>query len=170
MLAEAHAKGTADVAVVAIMPSEKQKNGEAIENFSTFKARLDLLGLGHLNLCLPLWYLDISFLDHCLFAGPELLTLERSIHKVLFPEMEFDYADFCKVKGLAPLPGVWDKPRENWRRAKCDVQALWSHINARTSVFVSSDANFHKQTKRPALLHLGAGRIEHPEGAARLLS
>jgi hypothetical protein len=169
LLAGAHANKTADVAVVAIMASEKQRPGQRVEDFGTFRSRLSHLGLGHLGLCLPLFYFDISFFDHCLWASPDAVALEQRIHRVLFPQIEFEYEDFCKARGLAVAPNVWDKPREPWRNAKCDVQAIWSHINGGRNTFVSDDDDFHKATKKPALLDLGAGKIERPEAAAGLL-
>jgi hypothetical protein len=55
-----------------------------------------------------------------------------------------------------------------WRNRNCDVQAIWSHIHHKRDVFVTSDCNFHKADKKAALIALGAGRIEHPEGALSL--
>jgi hypothetical protein len=72
---------------------------------------------------------------------------------VLFPRLSFDGAALD----------------HQWRNAKCDVLSIWSHIHYRRHVFVTSDGNFHKETKKPRLLALGAGRIEQPADAALLL-
>jgi len=55
-LADAHARGEASVAVVAISASEKQKNGKRLTNFDQFRARLDALALGHLEILKPMLY------------------------------------------------------------------------------------------------------------------
>ena len=60
-LADAHA-GRADVAVVAMSASEKQQGGHYIRNFAVFRDRLVSLGLGHLNVILPMGYWGISVL------------------------------------------------------------------------------------------------------------
>jgi hypothetical protein len=163
-LADAHLNGIADVAVVAIMASEQQKSKTPIENFATFQSRLDGLGFGHLGVCLPMYYLNISFWGKCLWPGdPKKDKLERDLHDILFPSVEFQLSDFIRARGLA------EKGQRKWQNAKRDVQALWSHINSGRDVFVSSDRNFHKPTKKPALLELGAGNIECPEVAAARL-
>ena len=168
-LAEAHARSEADVAVVAIMASERQRHGDWLENFGDFQKRLTRLGLDHLNLCNPIGYFDISFWDHCLWSGARELALEQKIHNILFPNVEFSFSDFCVARNIPSTPVVWDKVTHRWRNPKCDVQAIWSHINAHRDVFVTSDDVFHQATKKPILLQLGAGRIESPTQAAALL-
>jgi hypothetical protein len=60
-------------------------------------------------------------------------------------------------------------PPRPWRNAKCDVQALWSHIYHKRSCFVTRDENFFKVSKLPALIDLGAGSIMRPAEAAALV-
>ena len=43
------------------------------------------------------------------------------------------------------------RPDGRWLNAKCDVQALWCHIREGDGVFVTSDRNFHKVTKKSRL-------------------
>jgi hypothetical protein len=57
-----------------------------------------------------------------------------------------------------------------WRNKKCDVLALWSHLHHQGNVFVTSDTNFHKTSKKPQLIALGAGHILGPTEAATRLS
>jgi hypothetical protein len=166
-LVTAHQKGLADVAVVAIMASERQRAGGYLENFPEFSARLDMLGMSSLGLCLPLGYFDICFWNHCIWSGDEQVQAEEQIHNVLFPDVEYKFADFCAKRGLDPTSAPKERTGK-WRNAKCDVQALWSHINAKRDVFVTSDKNF-LGVKRAALIGLGAGRIETPELAVTLL-
>jgi hypothetical protein len=165
-LAEAHATSRADVAVVAMSASEKQQGGLYIQNFAEFRDRLVSLGLGHLEVILPMAYCDISFLDHCLLTDEEMVKLEREIHSTLFPTVQFQWQDYCRANSIDP-PN--DSPTGRWRNCKCDVQVVWSHIHSKRDVFVSSDSNFHKADKKSALIALGAGRIEHPKSALSLL-
>lgn len=163
-LANAHAQGRIDVALVAISASERQRAGE-IENFDTFRERLARLKLDHLSLLRPLAYWDLTFWDWCLWSDETMTELETKIHNVLFPDKAFVYPE-----GTSQLPHV-QRPNEywKWRNRKCDVLALWSHIYARRDVFLTSDSNFRKVTKLPALIALGAGRIEDLADAHMLI-
>ena len=60
--------------------SENQQGGLYIQNFIEFRDRLASLGFWHLNIILPMAYLDISFLDHCLLCDDAMENLERRIH------------------------------------------------------------------------------------------
>ena len=170
VLADAHLNGEADVAVVAIMASEKQRPGHTHENFENFKSRLNSLGLGQLGMCLPMGYWDITFHDNSLLSGSEMIAMEQRIHHVLFPKIEFDYIDFCSSKGLDATSTIRNKLKETWRNAKCDVQAFWSHVNSCRDVFVTNDKNFHKHEKKAALIALGGKGIEFPDSAVSFLS
>jgi hypothetical protein len=156
----------ADVAVVAMSASEKPKGRRSIRNFSEFQDRLAGLGWDHVNIILPMKYWDITFWDHDLWIDDGAMTdLERQIHTILFPTTQFLWQDYCRAKGISSTQTPFGT---RWGNHKCDVQAIWSHINAGRSVFVTTDNNFLK-TKKPALIALGAGRIEHPEEAIHLL-
>jgi hypothetical protein len=80
--------------------------------------------------------------------------------------MPFKWSDFCDDRGVDPNSGTIDR---KWLNAKCDVQAFWSHMHHEREVFVTSDQNFHAETKKRELLALAGGRIEYPIGAAALL-
>ncbi len=92
-----------------------------------------------------------------------MVELERKIHAVLHPSVPFEY-----VSRTNPTTGS-EEPDPKWRNAKCDTQALWSHVYHKRDVFVTRDANFLKKTKLPALSALGAGQILAPRDAAVLL-
>jgi uncharacterized protein (DUF952 family) len=79
---------------------------------------------------------------------------------VLRPPFEFEYRTYCERKGIPYEPTDRDG---KWLNARCDVQALWSHIHAKNQVFVTSARHFHTQTARKGLLLLGAGAIETPD-------
>jgi len=88
-LAATQTAGHADVAVVAMSASERQQGGLYIQNFTEFRDRLASLGLGHLNVILPMMYWDISFWDQCLWADDAMQKLEHQIHSILFPTVKF---------------------------------------------------------------------------------
>jgi hypothetical protein len=162
-LAGAHTAGTADVAVIAMSASERPKPGHSVNNF--FEDRLVALGLAHLNIVLPMLYWDISFWDHGLWADDAMVDLERRIHSILFPNVQFLWQDYCRENGINPPPDT--SPSGKWRNCKCDVQAIWSHIHSKRNVCVTSDTNFHK--RKSDLISVGAGQIEYPDRAAKLI-
>lgn len=165
-LVDAHERGDANVAVVAISASERQMDRQHLENFAGFQQRLANLGLGTLEILRPILYWDITFWDWSLGAGDKELALERQIHDVLFPAAPFLWPDFCTANGLDAAASPLNS---KWRNHKCDVLALWSHIHQARDVFVTSDGNFHAETKKAALVVLGAGRIETAESAVTLV-
>ncbi len=165
-LVNANATGAADVALSAITASEKQKGGRYLENFNEFTRRLEELGIENLKRLHPMLLLDVTFLDNCLLADQEMIDLEQKIHEVLFPCIEQSWTDYCTARGLSTN---FSPHGYTWQNAKCDVQALWSHIHCGRDVFVTSDRNFHAPTKKPQLISLGAGQILSPEDAASLI-
>lgn len=164
-LVDAHVQGQVDVALVAISASERQRVGE-VQNFDTFRERLARLKLDRLSLLKPIAYFDLTFWDWCLLSDEEMVRLEAKIHNVLFPQRPSLPPD-----GTPQLPHD-QRPDDywKWRNRKCDVLALWSHIYAGRDVFLTNDANFRKATKLPALIELGAGRIEGLEDAHALIA
>ena len=163
-LVAAHESGQANVAVVAISASENQQGGRRIANFGEFLARLDALGLASLKIILPMAYWDIAFWDHALLTDDAMIMVETDLHTILFPRSAFSFEDFCAANSNDP-----NAPKK-WRNRKCDVQGIWSHIYARRDVFVTSDKEFHKPQKKPALISRGAGAIEYPSTAVGLIS
>ena len=157
-----HAVNGTNVAVSSIGASERQRTGGYAKNSAEFKAKLAAVGFGALELLPPLGYWDLCFWDHFVWAD-ENDMLERQIHDVLFPNIEFLWPDYAKARGL-PV----DSQDKNWRNAKCDVLGLWCHTKHGGGVFVTSDANFHAETKLGKLQALGAGTIAFPKDALAL--
>jgi hypothetical protein len=153
-LMELHQAGRIRLRVVGISASER-KRGTYAGNFAEFKEKLAAAGLQDLEILKPMAYLDISFFDWSLLAGDEMEELESKIHEILFPGIEFLYEDF--VRKLASRPGAGEVDK-TWRNAKCDVQAMWCHIWNGGGVFVTSDDDFHKSSKKTALMALGEAR------------
>jgi hypothetical protein len=166
VLADGHTARKADVAVVAISASERQKDGLLIRNFGEFRERLYSLDLAHLDILKPMLYWDITFWDWSLWSDDDMQALEKRIYEILFPDIQFDWVDYCRVNNLYPVP---TQPQGKWRNCKCDVQAIWSHIHHKRNVFVTNDRNFHAATKKAALIKLGANRIEFPKNAVALI-
>jgi hypothetical protein len=110
-------------------------------------------------------YWDITFLDYSLWSDDAMQELERKIHTILFPNVEFLWQDYCRANSLDPA----STPTGKWRNCKCDVLAIWSHIHGNRDVFVTSDRNFHIPAKKAALIALGAKHIECPNDAVALL-
>ena len=98
-LASAHAVGEADIAVVAISASERQRDGGLINNFQEFLCRLETLGLRHLEILRPPLYFGISFWDWSIWANEESTQLEQRIHDILCPHVEF-------IKASPGVPGT----------------------------------------------------------------
>lgn len=166
-IVDAHASGKAQVAIVAISASEKQKGGGHLESFVEFQKRLALLSLDHLELLPPMFYWDITYWDRCIWPEAEMESTEKRIHEILFPNVQFLWSDYCAAQGITDAnPPLAHK----WRNAKCDVQAIWSHIYHKRNVFVTGDHNFRAETKKPSLIALGANKIETPDSALLLLN
>ena len=97
-----------------------------------------------------------------------MVELERKIHDILFPQIDFDYSDFCNKKGIDPNNY---ELTHTWRNAKCDVLTMWCHIISGGDIFVTSDKDhFLKQTKKSALISLGAKDILEPQDALKKIS
>ena len=169
-LARTHQTGRASVGLVAISASERQQDGTHLENFTEFKDRIARLGLGDLELLEllePMSYWDVTFWDFSLWCDEPMELLERSIYEILFPSIPFLWADCCVELGVDPKTTL---PNKRWRNAKCDVQAFWSHLHRKRDVFVTSDGNFHAESKKARLLDISGGRIEFPDSAVALVA
>ena len=157
-LRELHLKGSIKLCIPAIGASERQRDGTTLDNYSKFEAFLASLGLKDYEELMPMLYLDVCYWDHGLLTEPDMERLEREIQEILFPNVEFRYEAYAAKLDQAVTPPLHRK----WLNAKCDVQAMWSHIYHGSDVFVTEDGNFHKVTKKPRLVKLGAGQICTP--------
>ena len=145
--------------ISAIAASENQQGGRLYTNFAQFQQFLTEIGYGRCELLNPMLYLDISYLDHAILVDEQMVYIEQEIHNILFPNIPFRYSEYCKRFGVDPDKGVVHR---KWRRAKCDVQAMWCHIHYKSDIFVTQDNNFHKTTKKAKLVILGAQEILRP--------
>jgi len=166
-LVEAHSDGRADVALVAVSASERQRGDLYLENYDEFISRVNQVGLGHLRVLLPMLYWDVGFWNVGVYSSKEMTALERSIHKSLFPSIPFDWAEFAEGAGMA-LDAIKAIGRNPWRNAFCDRQMFWSHVYRSRDVFVTRDSNFQRKLSRSALF--SQERILNPHEAVALIS
>jgi len=167
-LIDAHRARRVVLCVTAMAASENQLGGRPRTNHGEFKEWLKELGLEDVEEILPMGHWGISFWDHAVYAGPELVAQEEAIHKILHPTIPVQYSEFCAARGLDPVATPMHR---RWLNAKCDVQAMWSHIQAGNDVFVTEDKRFLQAARRSALIVLGAGRVLTPlESVDQLLS
>lgn len=148
--------------VVGISASERQPNGRIAKTIEGFKQKLSKISLDNIEILKPMQYSLIGFWGWCIYTSNKMIEDERKIHNILFPDIEFTYKDYCLNKNIEPLE---TKIAWKWLNAKCDVQVLWSHIHYGGGVLVTSDNNFHKESKKPLLVSLGAGEILKPKDA-----
>ena len=157
--------------VVGMGASELGRGRAFPGSFDEFRRRLLTIGLGsNIEVLAPMAYFDLTYWDNCVSADDSMEQLERRIHEILFHHVEFAYVAFCQSRGLDPTAVFNTAETKTWRGAKCDVQTLWAHIWYHGDIFVTSDKNFHKATKKPRLQALGAGIIALPDEATGLVS
>ena len=157
--------GRVNLRTVAVSASERKPDGTYAGNFSEFQAKLAGVGLEGFEILPPLSYWGVTFWGRSLWGGDQSVNRARSIHEVLFPESPFEYREYCEKLGVdLEAPG----PDRKWRNRLCDTLALWTHLHFGGGVFVTSDGNFHKPSKRAALVNLGAKLIQRPADAADL--
>lgn len=153
--------------VVGVSASERQPNGRIAKTFKEFKQKLRNISLGDIEILKPIACFSIGFWDWCIYADDTMAEFEKQIHHILFPDIEFSYKDYCLKKQINPLETKVDW---KWLNAKCDVQVLWSHIHYGGGIFVTSDNNFHKESKKPLLISLGVGDIQTPKEALQKIT
>jgi hypothetical protein len=142
-LVAAHRSRCIDVAFVAVSASERQPGDTYLPTYSEFETRLTKLGLDDIPQILGTAYFDISYFDRALYVDDTSIERERQIHRILFPNVEFEWVEFCSATGIDPSNA--DSPAgKRWRNAWCDRQMLWAHDVHQRDVFVTRDRNFRK--------------------------
>jgi hypothetical protein len=112
--------------IVAISASERMPGRKYAQNFAEFEEKIAAVGLEKAEVLPSIAYSDVTFLDRCLLASNEMVVLERKIHEILFPQIEFYYGNFCARRGIDPNV---TPTNPKWRNAKCDVLAMWSQYH-----------------------------------------
>ena len=117
---------------------------------------------------MPILYWGVGFWDYGYWVDRiETSISEEAIHSILFPNISFEYVEYCHQNKLSADD---ERVASKWKNAKCDVQAFWSHAHHKRDIFVTSDRNFMAATKRPRLVALAGGNIETPAFAAGRLN
>lgn len=132
--------------VVEVGASEMRQGGAQADHYDQFEVLLRDAGLDSAPRLAPIAIWDVFFWDHALWSSEELEAEADRIEQVLFGES----------------PQVESGSRV-WLNRKCDVLSMWCHIHYANEIFVTSDGNFHKATKLPRLIELGAKKIARPE-------
>ena len=139
----AHAAGTANVAIVPISASERQRRCPTALIQDLSSSAFKPLHLGHLEILTrwPTWMSPISI-------APSFQTVRcntsngRNMRSSFVPSSSY-WPNYRRDRDLNPVEPSADP---KWINAKCDVQALWSHIHYRRQVFDASYANFRSPT------------------------
>jgi len=161
-LVEMNRKRRINLRITAASASERKPDQKYASRLSEFQHRLAAIGLNGLEILPTICYADVSFFDYCLVGDGELSVLECKIQRILFPKIQLEYRNYCEKRSLKLSD---EKAWHKWTNAKCDVLSLWSHIWYKGDIFVTRDNNYHRKTKKPDLIRLGAGDILTPNVA-----
>ncbi len=86
-LVDAASKGKHNVALLASSASERQLGGTHLDNFNEFRTRMENMGLGHLEMLLPIGRYGLSFYDCCIMPRQAQEAREELIFQTLFPNL-----------------------------------------------------------------------------------
>lgn len=140
--------------VVEIGGSEMRKGGVQPKRYDLFEQLLSQAGLAELPRLAPMAFWNVTFWDHSLWCDNTMSDLAKRIEDILFGN--------SKPIDIANQPE--NSPQmEKWLNRICDIQSMWCHLHYRNDIFVTSDDTFHKETKLPRLLDLGARQIAKPD-------
>jgi hypothetical protein len=159
-LKQLHDTGVLQINIAATSGAENRPDGLAVKNMDRFKELIDSIGFSNVSILNPIFYWDFSFYGYAVYASEEMIELESNIFQVLFKDTAYNYRDFCALNNADK-----DKIDPDWLNKMCDTQIMWCHINYGGDIFVTSDKNLHKATKKPLLIGLGAKGIMYPKEA-----
>ncbi|WP_209835305.1 hypothetical protein [Ruegeria sp. HKCCE3926] len=162
----AHREGHCDAAFVAVSASERQEGDSYLNSYREFEERLAKSGFNDIPHILGMAYFDISYFDHALIAGADMVERERQFHEALFANIDFKSSEY--IERVSPCSDdMLNKYRKKWRNAWCDRQMIWAHEHHKRDVFVTSDKNFDKKLSgKLGFEHL---KICSPDEAAAML-
>jgi hypothetical protein len=172
-LVSLHDGGTVTIRVSAIGASERLPGKTYASSFSEFRKRVWALSKRQFEILKPPGYWNITFWDWCVWAeeGSPERDLEEKIHNVLSAEIKFRWKDHAEACSLDPYEAVERQHKEwqKWRNRKCDTLTMWCHIHYKGDILLTEDKDFHQETKKPALIKLGAQEIMEPAEAVALI-
>lgn len=140
--------------VVEMGASEMRKMGVRPDRYDLFEELLKQAGVESLPRLTPMMIWDVTFWDHGLWADESMVELATQVERILFGQSES--IDIAAERQDSSKYAVW-------LNRLCDVHTMWCHLHYKNEMFVTSDRNFHKSSKRPPLVSLGAGQIRRPE-------
>lgn len=159
-LIDLHEKGFVNISVPAISGNEKSIKGEYPESINHFIDRIIRLSKRRIEILSPMAIWGMCFWDYCIWYDEAMVNLDNKIHQILFPNIQVAWIDYAEQNNLNP-----DRLDSRWRNPKCDVISLWCHIYYCRDIFITNDANFHKQSKKQQLIALGSKKILRPTEA-----
>ncbi len=165
-LLDASRSGKVEIAMVASSAAEKQLGGGYLSSISEFRARMNSLGFGHVKLLKPIATFGVSFFDYAIWATEEQVNLQTEIFKTLFPTTSPNWSEHAASLGQKPEDDQTPDALK-WRNRLLDVQAIWTHLNEKRDVFVTSDKNFEKRFAGNEKLR--STKIMTPQEAADLI-
>ncbi len=139
--------------IVNIGASEMREKGIRPDRYDLFEDFLVSIGFSDLPRIDPILVWDLTFWDKCVWASEEIENLQSKIGEILFP---------VALEEIKSDEGLDTSLGKKWINRLCDIQSIWCHINNNNDIFLTSDKNFMKQTKLPALINIGAKSIKMP--------
>jgi hypothetical protein len=136
--------------VLNVGASEFPKDGVRPDRYDNFDKLLHRLGIGHLPRLNPIGVVGVTFIGRCIVGDDEMDSLRDEIRSVLFGTGQRLHVADIEVGS------------RKWLNRECDVLGMWCHIHYGNDVFLTSDKNFIRKTKKAQLVKLGAGRICSP--------
>jgi hypothetical protein len=136
--------------------SELRENGIRPNTYHLFDKFLIDIGLKDVKRLNPMGLIDITYIDFSIICSKEMIELSKEINKILFPSA-------IEEDSLIENPPYQPIGRKFLNRL-CDTHSMWCHIHYGNEIFLKSDKNFHKNSKKQKLIELGAGEIKRPSG------
>jgi len=166
VLIAAHDARQVTVRVVCVSGFERPQGEARIPFIEEFYARLRRIGLAGVEVLSSIVYLDMDTrLDSRFILGSDGdFAFEQWIHRTLFPDDgDGTWESYCIARR------AWDEARRErvWKNHKRDVLTLWGHIYHAGDIFLTTDRNFFKATKKQALIGRGATAIMRPDEAVQ---
>jgi len=139
--------------IVNIGASEFRKKGIKPDRYDLFEQFLKDVSLEKLHRINPVGVYGVTFMGFCVYSNKEVDAELKKVWDILFPnrlQLDNQTEGFDSNKGRKVLNQI------------CDVHGMYSHIKSQNDIFLSSDKNFHKDTKKHKLKELGAKDIKQP--------
>lgn len=140
-ITSAAAHGVVDIAVTVSSASERQKDGQFLENIEHFRARMARLGLGGVPLLPSILRYNIGFWENGLWCDNAMAQREAEIYTKLFPSSPVEWKDYAAARGVSPEEQTGNAYLR-WRNQILDAQAFWAHEHHRRDIFTTSDRRF----------------------------